>query len=263
MEKVYQLLKETVDLATREIGNAKFDKLNSTHRTIMALYATIYEQVEAAIVLYEAKRYNGAILILRPILEANVDLINLITHPGYVGFLEWEHAEQLRKLISHGIGGKNPFLQGYADNPLANRRHKELKKEIKALEAKGYGKQLILQKFKKAGMEEEYQSAYNMLCSESHNNIRSLNERHIERVSENDFRLVVNAAIPENKVLTLLHGLLGGLMTASLTVHSHFNSPAHPKFEALEEQRAKLLKPLPESADEEVELKANEIDPTG
>ena len=52
--------------------------------------------------------------------------------------------------------------------------------ELKDLKDKGFSPQTAYDRFEKAGMLKEYRSIYNMVCSHSHNNLRSLIDRHIK-----------------------------------------------------------------------------------
>ncbi|WP_164850451.1 DUF5677 domain-containing protein, partial [Sinorhizobium meliloti] len=75
------------------------------------------------------------------------------------------------KLTADGVKGENPFLSCFKDNPEVVEKLEHHKAELKV-----YTDQFTsnFDKFKAAGMENEYRSVYNSLCNDSHNNIRAL-----------------------------------------------------------------------------------------
>ena len=92
------------------------------------------------------------------------------------------------------------------------------------------------QKFQRAGMEKEYRSIYNSLCSDAHNNLRALIDRHVE-LKDEDFEVVFyKAYTPEDSAHYI--GMAAELLVrASEKVHSFFKSPVKEEVEAL---RSKL-----------------------
>lgn len=88
------------------------------------------------------------------------------------------------------------------------------------------------QKFQRAGMEKEYRSVYNSLCSHAHNNLRSLIDRHVE-LKEEDFEVVFYKAYTLEGSAHYI-GMAAELMVrASEKVHSFFDSPVRKEVEAL------------------------------
>ena len=97
-------------------------------------------------------------------------------------------------------------------------------KRKKRLENEGYSAIKIEQKFKKAGMEKEYRSIYNMLCSDSHNNLRSLIDRHVER-EETDFSIVFYKAYTLEDSAVHVGTNAEIPVRATQQIHQFFDSP--------------------------------------
>ncbi|MBX9455522.1 MAG: hypothetical protein KL863_05545 [Rhizobium sp.] len=243
LQEIYDLLMKAFHAATEEMASFKFDRYKPVDRTIAALYATIYEEVDTAICLYDAKKYTGAQLVLRPLLEAHVDLVAIIKDPGYVEFMEASHDHEWLRFLRNGFKGTNPFLQTFWNNI-------DVQNEIAAIESRldGFKKNKVrplhvAERFARADMIEEYESIYNDLCCQTHNNLRALIRRHIEiDDQQKTFQLVINAKPPEESIGSLLDGLLGFILSSSIFVHRHFNSQAVKRFEDLDVKRSGLLK---------------------
>jgi hypothetical protein len=231
--------------ATEEMSSFKIDLSKAVNRTIAALYATIYEETEAGIVLYEAKKYTGAQLILRPLLEAHVDLVALIRDPSYIEHMAASHDKELHRLLKHGFAGANPFLKPYWNNANVKMELEALEQRLKERKDRNIAALRVDERFALADMTEEYQSAYNDLCCQSHNNLRALMQRHVEIDEEKkELNLVVNMKPDDSTIGALLDGLLGSILSSSIYVHRHFDSPALKRFEELDQRRTVYLKAL-------------------
>ncbi|MCF3641509.1 DUF5677 domain-containing protein [Rhizobium sp. TRM95111] len=245
MQNVYDLLTESFEAATEEMLAFKFDGSRATDRTIASLYATIYEETDAAICLYDNKKYTGAHLILRPLLEAHVDLVALIRDPGYIEFMEARHNREWLRFLKNGDKGTNPFLKFFWNNADVKKKIHEAEQRLAALKTRNIRPLKVAQRFGRADMTEEYESVYNNLCCHTHNDIRALEQRHIEPANDKKtFQIVINAKPGDATIGTLLDGLLGFILSSSLYVHRHFNSAAVARFEELDARRAQLLKKI-------------------
>jgi hypothetical protein len=249
LQEFYDLMMEVFHAATEEMASFKFDRYKTVDRTIAALYATIYEEVDTAICLYDAKKYTGAQLILRPLLEANVDLAAIIKDPGYLDVMEASHDHEWLRFLRNGYKGTNPFLQTFWNNI-------DVKNEIAAIEGRldvykrnRVWRLSVSERFARADMTQEYESIYNELCCHTHNNLRSLVRRHIE-IDDNKstFRLVINATPPEESIASLLEGFLGFILNSSILVHRHFHSQSAKRFEELSVKRSELLRKIEATA---------------
>ena len=173
---MYQLLKEQFSETVEALRRTVFNQGNSRHCLIMALYASILEYVDSAIVLIDAGKSAGVQGIQRSCLEAYIDLQNLANDTSYSSQMEAHYHEQWRLVFKDAMAGTNLFLQSLTGDAAANMKEHidELAKLPKPMSVK--------QRFDLANLSELYYSVYNDLCCETHNNIRALRERHFRTV---------------------------------------------------------------------------------
>ena len=142
----------------------------------VALHATITELMGCCIVLAQDRDHAvGIPILVRSMLEALVDLDNLLHDAGYIGHIEAANLQQIVKLLRSAE--TNPHLAGLLEG--------------RSGEADAYGARLqaLLQadkrpldlkaRFQRAGRQNEYDSLYGLLCLDAHNNSAALADRHI------------------------------------------------------------------------------------
>lgn len=227
--------KEIYDLALYKLKEVTFDKDHAWHRALVALYCSIVEYSETTIFLIDNNRIVGVPHIIRSLLEAHVDLLNLASDQKYGYFMEANYKYEWLKLLKEAQKRKNPTLVDLYLNPSI-----DIDKEVKKVESmlqeyKDNGARPLnqFQKFEKAGLEGSYRSIYNLLCSESHNNLRALIHRHIS-INEKTNRFEV--VIFENWTLSsyesyIMHGLTL-LSDSSYIFHSALESGLEIHFDS-------------------------------
>lgn len=188
-EEVLEFLKEIHDKFQAYSQNLMFDKAHPLHRNVIALYGSILEMTGSNILLANNKLVTGIPILLKSILEAYVDLTNLIKNPQYGYNLEINYLKQWLEILNEAKTGKNEYLQSLTDEPSLDETIAKWNRDKKKLENNGHSSLKISQKFMRAGLEKEYRSMYNSLCSDSHNNLRALVSRHIE-IEDGDFSMV-------------------------------------------------------------------------
>jgi hypothetical protein len=75
---------------------------------------------------------------------------------------------------------KNPVLNDLSADELLPIGRQKCAQELKALQAKGVKKLDIDERFKRAGLTNEYESMYTILSAEAHNNVSGLQSRYID-----------------------------------------------------------------------------------
>jgi len=202
-----------------------FDKANPRHRNAMALYGSIIELTGSIIILLDRGMASGVPILLRAILEAFVDLVNLTRTAQYGYYLEVSYIKEWLKILDEAKLGKNEYLASITALLTLDETIAKWRKEKAKLEAKGFHALKIEQKFKQADMEKEYRSIYNILCSDSHNNLRSLIDRHIQR-EETDFEIVFYKAYTSEDSAHFVGTNAELLLRATQVVHDFFDSSA-------------------------------------
>lgn len=208
-----------------------FDKTHPLHRTTIALYGSILELTGACILLVDRRLITGVPILLRAVLEAYVDLVNLVQNARYGYNLEVAHLKEWLKLLAEAKIGKNEYLADISKEPNLDSTIAKWSEEKRKLEAKGYRALKIEGKFKLAGMEKEYRSIYNSLCSDAHNNLRALVGRHIER-EQTDFSIVVYKAYTPEDSATYVGMNAELLMRATELIHDFLKSKVMDKLPA-------------------------------
>lgn len=170
----------------------KFDKKQPWHRDIVSLYCSLVEYSDNLFALFEKQKVVAMPLILRSMLEAYVDLKNLCAEKTYGYNLQASNIKEWLKLTREAGKLQNPYLEGLATANEFEEQVEEWQTELRDLKEKGFVPLRQDQKFQIAGMENEYRSLYNYLCSYSHNNIRALIDRHLEiNEDKTDFKIVM------------------------------------------------------------------------
>ncbi|MGR9168849.1 DUF5677 domain-containing protein [Rhizobium sp. KDH_Rht_773_N] len=215
-----------------------FSQGNPLHRTIMSLYASIMEQTYNALVLLRADQHATLDIILRSTLEAYVDLINLCNDPEYLKQMQASFHDQWIKLAQYGVRGGNPFLIKFENSADASQRLAEHQAELAALGVKPMS---IYEKFRLAGFEQIYQSVYNSLCNESHNNIRALTLRHFRFDANENPQLVMFAEPSPDSLNGTLSGYLSAVSDTTHIVHTYFKTNALPEIESFRAEHSRFI----------------------
>lgn len=170
-------------LASHEAKNS-FDEIlmaanvqdSGEARVSAHLYLTISEQFAAVLHLIEGGFSSHAPIVVRSMLEGLASLCNLISDPTYLDQMRFDNARS--DVILFDEYAAAPSMQ---DDKEAIAKLTEWKDKAKPLldelKAKGFQKQDVLEKFKKASMLENY-VAYRVFCSFAHNQLTTLTARH-------------------------------------------------------------------------------------
>ena len=168
-------------------------------------------------------------------LEAYVDLINLASDATYIDYMLADYHKQWIKLAEVGVKGKNPYLASFHNNEDASGLLADHVEALKTLPAPLNA----FEKFKRAGMTDEYRSVYNSLCNESHNNIRALTSRHFRMVGEDKVDLIIFDDLDKNTLATALDGFIAILNGSNYIIHDYFKTDAQTEVAEFQKRREK------------------------
>ncbi|WP_421445829.1 DUF5677 domain-containing protein [Agrobacterium tumefaciens] len=240
MLTMIEFLDEVYAVSVECLRGLRFNKADERSRTMIALYATIIEQVDSQITLIKAGKLAGVEITFRSTLEALVDLVNLTKRAGYLDNMKAAYSRDMLKLMGDAVRGDNPFLSDAGElekNTTVQRRHREALDE---LQGRGVRVLQVAERFKAAEFEHIYASVYRSLCREAHNNVGALTERHF-RHENGKFEVVIFKSRDDLDVVTILDSITSTLCTAGLFTHDYFRSPSLPslqaKFEELQIRR--------------------------
>lgn len=217
------------------IADAKADlphlKIDRQSFVLAGVYLTILQSsIEAAKLMREPTITIAA--VVRSVVESFADLCALAKNPKYVRRMLATLYQQRCRLFQDMLS--NPSNQYHASlaqelNPTA-----ELAEATRMFDEEkrdGFHPLSNYDRMDCAGLTNEYRSLYWQLCLESHNNIASVEARHI--VEANGSRGLVLAK--ENSPATMLKyydSLISVLIEANLLVHSTANSSAVARWRA-------------------------------
>jgi hypothetical protein len=191
-EKCENVLASVLGLAIHTIGAVHFNRRDPQQLFAVCLFARLVELASACKALLEKGTLVGIPVLLRSMFEADIDLRNMIKTPGYSKRMYASFLEQKLRLTREAASAKpNPFLAAVRAQRKPAEDLRDTQKELDELRAGGNGPIDIRCRAEFAGVLDAYLSVYNMLCLDTHNNIRSLEDWHIEATSAKDYRVVL------------------------------------------------------------------------
>jgi Family of unknown function (DUF5677) len=221
--EIFEFLKRLHNECIRLSDKIRFHKKQPRQLYLVALYGTLVEFTGCLIGLIEGEHGTAVPSIFRSMLEAHVDLTNLHGNADYAYFMEASFNEQRTRLLEEAKKNSNPYLKRISQSQNLDEEIKNNKTDLRNLKAKGFAPLKIFDRFKKAGMVQEYLSIYNSLSNDAHSNIGSLVNRHIE-IHDNDFSVVYYKHRGLEDYLTYLDSAAGLLINASVRIHTFFKT---------------------------------------
>ncbi len=162
-----------------------FDGLNpkirwNTDQIKVALFLRILSGGDSIVALVSNRLFTYIPMILRSMLEARVDLINLIDNHDYIRIMTFCFAEQESKFLSECINDTE--LAKYFENGEVGllRYNNANKYKSNNADIKKCQSHRISNRFVRAGVGSDYCTTYNELCRATHNNIDKLMSDHFD-----------------------------------------------------------------------------------
>ncbi len=219
-----------------------FDKTHPQHLHVIALYGSILELSSSIILLTKDGPKTALPIILRSLLEAYVDMLNLCADPRYGYVLEVSAEKSWLKLLRAAADGQNPYLEKVSATSNLQENIKLHEQRLAAMQEKG-GKVLKIEdKFKLVGLAHEYATIYAELCSHSHNTLQALRGRHIEEENENNFEVVFYRFTSLDEVEHYLGIACTLLLKATERVHAFLNNPCVEKLSEMGKRMDAFIK---------------------
>lgn len=224
-DRYYDLMRRLHETVVELIPSLHFDKKHPWHRHLVALYCTMSELVRSACILLRQDAGTGVPILLRSFVEAHVDFLNLAEDRKYGYHLHAAWLKEWIKLFREAGAKSNPFLKGFAE--VADRQIvlSKWEDELRELKDKGYVPLSHKEKFIRARLEDVYTSVYNLLCCESHNNIRALTSRHVDLAQDgSDFKVQLFAPVRLDDFVPEMDTFCGILLKATEMIHGLLES---------------------------------------
>jgi len=223
-----------------------FDKKHPWHLHLVSLYGTMIELLGSACILIREGVPIAVPILLRSVLEANLDFTNLAKERRYGYHMRAAELHEWIKILREAKKKQNPYLSDISQIPNLGKVIVQWETELSELKKKQFSPLNQKQKFDKAELEPVYQSVYNFLCCHSHNNIRALVSRHIDiAADQRDFQVEYYAPVNFDTLLPYIDSFCGIIMSSTETIHRILQSGATDQVDALkkelDEKRKQIL----------------------
>ncbi len=228
-----------LDLITR----FRFNKKHPWHLGLVSLYGTMLELLGSICVLIREDIAVGIPILLRSVVEANLDFTNLANDRKYGYYLRAAEKREWIKILREAKKGENPFLAGIALAPNLDETLSEWESELAELKQDGYRPLRQNEKFDKVNLSPVYKSVYNFLCCHSHNNLRALVSRHVNiSPDETDFNVEYYAPLDMNLLLPYIDSLCGIIVSSTETIHRVLGTDAEEDLQKLRKEFDEMRK---------------------
>lgn len=179
-QEYYDVLCRVRTTSSSLLSQLKFDSSHPWHLHLVLLYCTMIELLGSVCILLQHKSGIAVPVLLRSLLEAQVDFKNLAEDRTYGYHMNAKWLQQWVRLFDEAEKGTNPYLKEFTHRLVGNVSREDFRKELESLKSRGYLPLKQNEKFEKAQLGDVYSSLYNHLCCESHNDIRALMSRHTQ-----------------------------------------------------------------------------------
>jgi hypothetical protein len=151
----------------------------------ITLYASIVEYSHGCLSLLRGNDLTCLPQLIRSMLEAYVDLINVTSDADYAHVMQATYLKDLLDMYKAAQREPhNPYLKGIAELSDLDERINSTRKQLDEVKGKAqkFGRDVfkISERFKLAGLQPIYPVIYKMLCQDAHNNPNSLFTKHLE-----------------------------------------------------------------------------------
>jgi hypothetical protein len=205
-KKCEEALSSVLGLALHFIKTMRFNRKNPQQLISVCLYARLLELATACKALLEKKALVGIPVLLRSMFEADIDLTNLMKISDYYKCMNASFLKEKLRLTKEAASSRpSPFLEAVRKNRDSKKDLRKAQAELDRLTKEKNGPINIRCRAELAGKLDEYLTNYNMLCLDTHNNIRSLEEWHVEKLTADKYRVVLFKQSTADVALTLLY----------------------------------------------------------
>lgn len=203
----YEALAEAVHSASEAL---QIDSNNPQQLCSIALHGSLLELSRALVALIKLGDATGTPIVLRAMLEAYVDLSNLVTDEKYLHRMSaaWQRQRLRLAKAAYERGANNPYLVSLTQQQELATVIEDIQADLRRLSKEGSGELTIQQRFERAGEQDRYDSVYAYLCSHGHNNLNVLQDRHIER-TDHGYRVVFFRPIKSTEVQRYIDTMAG------------------------------------------------------
>ncbi len=180
LPELVELLRLCISRVEVAVPEMRASFYNPTDRYAVALLLAVTDYARCNVALAGAKSFSAIPGVTRSALDAYADIANLCDHSAYWKHLEAADSSSWNLVLQAASRGDNPFLKGVSESEYLLDGRAYYGKRQRSLESVGVKKLQIKERFQKAGLRHEYESAYSLLSAEAHNNVSSLVSRYFD-----------------------------------------------------------------------------------
>lgn len=225
----------------RRIENIFFDKDDQHSTVIVSLYASIIELTDNTLYLLNSGRMTAVKIILRSILDAHIDIINLISDPHYLDQMQASYHKESLKPLKAGLTGENSYAEAHLNQKIFGNAAAYHREQLACYKKRGVEPMNVFKRFEKAGKQALYPLVYNALSAESHNNLKALSARHV-RIDGDKAEMVIFRTPEFGDLTEPLFSLADSYLHSGYLVHEHFGSSGTDACAYYNDQLVKLGK---------------------
>jgi len=206
MSNLSEDIQNLYEIASKTFGQLRLaPDCPVNHMAAGFLYGRILETMTSCVVLLCAESDFSIPLIIRPSLDAYVDLILLANDPDYVKNMRANELKEKNKLLSKSINGgdDNEFLNEIGKLDSAPRMLQEGINELKQLREEGRMPLRADERFDMAGLKELYPSVFARLSGHIHNDMSILKFRYLH-LEKDGFKIKHSRKLSENELCLYL-----------------------------------------------------------
>jgi hypothetical protein len=174
---VLRLCLRSVDAAIPQIRFAIYDP---TDRYLIVMLLAVRDYARGVIAMGDAGTTTALSGAVRSAVDAYVDIANLCDHSEYWKHLEAADASSWSKVLQAASRPGNPYLKAIRESEYLQAGRSSYADRLKELSSLGISKLEIGERFRRAGLENEYESAYSLMSAEAHNNVSHLLSRYFD-----------------------------------------------------------------------------------
>lgn len=198
-----------------------------------------------ALLLINKRRRTSSAILLRSLLESYIDLVNTIKDEEYLKHMYTSSLDGQRKMLQKALTSNSElFTKFHEQREICQKRLDELTALKKDLIKEGYKPLKIYERFERAGFEAYYSGIYSLLCSEWHNDMIAIEDRHLNVQDQDELCTVKLPQLLETEgALRNICLLAEIILNSSIQIHDLFVSPRLNALKKLKEDYTKLPEP--------------------
>jgi hypothetical protein len=232
LAEYHRLTKQAIDESLRDMRVMLFDKEHPQHLNVVCIYATIVQSACECMVLLEKSSSITAVAgMLRSIVESYADLCASIAHPRYVErMIATFYDQKLRLLASMRRSPDNPFHSDMAKQLDPQAEHTKVTAELAVFKARGQEPLKAHERFGLGDLKHIYESIYWNLCLQGHNDVSTLQRRHLKGEGAN-LEVVVFRENEPGEIALYFDALSSVLIDCASRIHAFFDTKMRGHYE--------------------------------